>query len=43
MMWSSVELVDLQSVEKRTRELGAVLDIAFVGSNPTDHTKFYYK
>ncbi len=31
-------MADLRSVEKRTWELGAVLDTALVGSNPTDHT-----
>ncbi len=33
----------LQSVVKRTRERGNVLDTAFVGSNPTDHTNYYNK
>ena len=35
-------LVDLRSVEKRTWEWGNVLDTAFVGSNPTGHTKLDY-
>jgi len=36
-------MADLRSVEKRTWEWGAAVSTALVGSNPTDHTKFYYK
>ena len=36
-------MADLQSVVKRIRERDTGIAAVFVGSNPTGHTKFYYK